>query len=89
MRDVKPPADAHHEVQYGASSNGKVEPRHRIDDEELWSRHRFDRLPDALDAVRAWERRYNCDRFSLALAGRTLAQKLSDHLMRVQEILAA
>jgi len=65
--------------------NGKVERSHRIDDEEFWSRHQFDRLENALDAVRAWERRYNCDRFSLALAGRTPAEKLSDHLTRTTQ----
>jgi transposase len=62
--------------------NGKVERSHRIDAEEFWSRHRFDRLADAEEPLRHWERHYNQERFSLALGGRTPAEKLAAHLHR-------
>jgi len=56
--------------------NGKVERSHRIDDEEFWSRHDFWAQSDAEGPLAAWEQRYNHDRFSLALQGRTPAEKL-------------
>ena len=56
--------------------NGKVERSHRIDDEEFWSRHDFDAQDDAEGPLAAWEQCYNYDRFSLALHGRTPAEKL-------------
>ena len=56
--------------------NGKVERSHRIDNEEFWGRQRFDDFDVAAAAVRAWETRYNQERFSLALGGRTPAEKL-------------
>ena len=56
--------------------NGKVERSHRIDGEEFWSRHDFEAQADAEGALAAWEQRYNHDRFSLALQGRTPAEKL-------------
>jgi len=57
--------------------NGKVERSHRIDQEEFWGRHRFTDFDEATSALRAWERRYNYERFSLALQGRTPAEKLA------------
>jgi transposase InsO family protein len=57
--------------------NGKVERSHRIDHEEFWSRQRFDDFAAATVGLRAWERRYNHERFSLALQGRTPAEKLA------------
>jgi transposase InsO family protein len=57
--------------------NGKVERSHRIDSEEFWSRHEFTDRGDAEPKLRDWERRYNHERFSLALAGRTPAEKLA------------
>jgi transposase InsO family protein len=51
--------------------NGKVERSHRIDEEEFWSRHEFDACDDAEVPLAAWEHRYNHDRFSVALGGRT------------------
>jgi transposase InsO family protein len=60
--------------------NGKVERSHRIDQEEFWGRHRFADYDDAAAALRGWERRYNHERFSLALAGRTPAEKLASLL---------
>jgi transposase InsO family protein len=61
--------------------NGKVERSHRIDDEEFWQRHSFGSFDDASLALEAWERRYNHERFSMALRGLTpsevLAAKLS------------
>src|SRR5213594_1702914 len=57
--------------------NGKVERSHRIDQEEFWGRHRFTDFDEATTALRAWERTYNYERFSLALQGRTPAEKLA------------
>ena len=57
--------------------NGKVERSHRIDQEEFWGRHRFDTFEAAALALRGWETRYNYERFSLALQGRTPAEKLA------------
>jgi transposase InsO family protein len=56
--------------------NGKVERSHRIDDEEFWSRHDFEVQAEAEGPLADWEQRYNHDRFSLALHGRTPAEKL-------------
>lgn len=57
--------------------NGKVERSHRIDDEEFWSRHTFDRCADAEVPLAAWERTYNHERFSVAINGRTPVEKLT------------
>jgi transposase InsO family protein len=57
--------------------NGKVERSHRIDQEEFWGRRRFDDFDAAVVGLRAWERHYNHERFSLALQGRTPAEKLA------------
>jgi transposase InsO family protein len=57
--------------------NGKVERSHRIDQEEFWGRHRFADYDTAAVGLRAWEARYNHERFSLALQGRTPAEKLA------------
>ena len=61
--------------------NGKVERSHRIDDEEFWQRESFASFDDATVGLQAWERRYNHERFSMALRGHTpieiLAAKLS------------
>ena len=57
--------------------NGKVERSHRIDQEEFWGRHRFADFDTAAVGLRAWEARYNHERFSLALQGRTPAEKLA------------
>ena len=56
--------------------NGKVERSHRVDEEELWSRHDFATRADAEAPFADWERRYNHERFSLALQGRTPVEKL-------------
>jgi transposase InsO family protein len=56
--------------------NGKVERSHRIDDEEFWSRHDFEVQAQAEGPLADWEQRYNHDRFSLALHGRTPVEKL-------------
>jgi hypothetical protein len=56
--------------------NGKVERSHRIDQEEFWSQHDFASRTDADTPLADWERRYNHDRFSLALQGRTPVEKL-------------
>ena len=57
--------------------NGKVERSHRIDQEEFWGRQRFPDFEIAAAALRGWETRYNYERFSLALQGRTPAEKLA------------
>jgi len=57
--------------------NGKVERSHRVDEEEFWSRATFERFTLAAEAVLAWERRYNHERFSMALNGLTPAEKLA------------
>lgn len=57
--------------------NGKVERSHRIDEEEFWSRSTFDGFTSAAQALRAWEHRYNHERFSMALQGLTPAEKLA------------
>ena len=57
--------------------NGKVERSHRIDHEEFWGRQRFADFAAATVGLRAWETRYNYERFSLALQGRTPAEKLA------------
>ena len=57
--------------------NGKVERSHRIDQEEFWGRERFADFEAAAVGLRAWETRYNHERFSLALHGRTPAEKLA------------
>ena len=50
------------------------------DAEEFWSRHDFVNARDAEPHLQAWERFYNCERFSLALGGKTPAEKLAGHL---------
>jgi transposase InsO family protein len=57
--------------------NGKVERSHRIDQEEFWGRHRFQDFDAAATALREWEVQYHHQRFSLALQGRTPAEKLA------------
>lgn len=57
--------------------NGKVERRHRIDQEACWSRRQFETFPEADVAIQGWERTYNVDRFSVALHGETPAEKLA------------
>jgi transposase InsO family protein len=56
--------------------NGKVERSHRVDQEEFWSQHQFATRGEAEAPLAAWERRYNHERFSLALQGCTPAEKL-------------
>lgn len=45
--------------------------------EEFWGHHRFVDFDAAAVALRVWERRYNHERFSLALQGRTPGEKLA------------
>jgi hypothetical protein len=54
--------------------NGKVEGSHRVDEEEFWSRSTFESFAPAAEALLAWERRDNHERFSLALSGLTPAE---------------
>jgi transposase InsO family protein len=60
--------------------NGKVERSHRIDDEEFWQRYSFSSFDDAAVALEAWERRYNQERFSMALRGHTPSEVLAAKL---------
>ena len=57
--------------------NGKVERSHRIDHEEFWSRQNFPDFDAAAAGLRSWEATYNYERLSLALKGRTPAEKLA------------
>ncbi len=57
--------------------NGKVERSHRIDDEEFWRQSTFDAFGSAATVLLTWERRYNHERFSMALNGLTPAEKLA------------
>jgi transposase InsO family protein len=57
--------------------NGKVERSHRIDHEEFWSRNDFEDFTTAVAQLGDWERVYNEHRFSMALNGRTPAEKLA------------
>lgn len=59
------------------AQNGKVERSHRVDHEEFWSRYGFESFAAAAAALREWERVYNELRFSMALNGRTPAEKLA------------
>jgi transposase InsO family protein len=56
--------------------NGKVERSHRVDQEEFWSQHTFATRSDAEAPLADWERRYNYERFSLALHGLTPVERL-------------
>jgi transposase InsO family protein len=56
--------------------NGKVERSHRVDREEFCRQHTFARRSDAEVPLADWERRYNHERFSLALHGLTPVEKL-------------
>jgi transposase InsO family protein len=49
----------------------------RLKDHCRWGRHRFQDFEVAAVALRDWETRYNFERFSLALQGRTPAEKLA------------
>ena len=57
--------------------NGKVERSHRIDDEEFWHRYVGQDFDVAMNDLAAWEHRYNHERFSMALHGRTPMEKLA------------
>ncbi len=58
--------------------NGKVERSHRIDNEEFWNRHCFKSFEAAEAALRDWQSRYNRERISMALRGRTPTERLED-----------
>jgi len=60
--------------------NGKVERSLRIAHEEFWSRARFPDYTTTVAALQGWERTYNYERFSLALRGLTLVEKLAAKL---------
>jgi transposase InsO family protein len=60
--------------------NGKVERSHRIDDEEFWGRYADYDFDAAHEALAAWEYRYNHERFSMPLRGRTPMEKLAARL---------
>jgi hypothetical protein len=60
-----------------AHNIGKVERSHRIDEEEFWGRYDGDDFDATGDALAPWERRYDHERVSMALQGRTLMEKLT------------
>ena len=68
LRDIKPQCP---------EQNGKVERSHRIDEEEFWSRSSFGSFASAAETWRAWDRRSNHERFSMALSGLTPVAKLA------------
>ena len=53
---------------------------HRTDSDEFWGRQSFSDFAEALPGLAAWERIYNEERFSLAIGGRTPAERLADFL---------
>jgi transposase InsO family protein len=55
--------------------NGKVERSHR--EEEFWSRYGGQDFTEATRELEQWAHRYNHERFSMALAGRTPMEKLA------------
>lgn len=57
--------------------NGNVERRHRVDDEECWSRSTFESFAPAAEALLVWERRTNHERCSLTLTRLTPAEQLA------------
>jgi transposase InsO family protein len=61
----------------GPSKTARFERSHRIDVEEFWGRESFQTFEAAEGALRQWERVYNELRFSMALKGRTPAEKLA------------
>jgi len=60
-----------------ADQKGKVERSHRIDAEEFWGRHTFESFEAAAAALPEWECVFNDVPFSMALQGRTPAEKLA------------
>jgi transposase InsO family protein len=50
---------------------------HRIDDEEFWTRYAGKDFDEATTQLARWEYRYNHQRFSMALQGRTPMEKLA------------
>ena len=69
-----------HQLQSLSLPNGKVERSHRIDEEEFWGRYTGQDFELASDALFGWEYRYNHERFSMALRGRTPMEKLATML---------
>jgi len=67
LRYIKPPRP---------KQNGKVAQKYRIDEQDFGCRSTFDGFASAAQALRAWEHRYNHDRFSTALQGVTPVEKL-------------
>jgi transposase InsO family protein len=59
-----------------SQQNGKVERSHRVDQEEFWIQHDFATREEADAPLADWARRNNHERFSMALQGRTPAEKL-------------
>jgi transposase InsO family protein len=66
--------------------NGKVERSHRIDNEEFWQRHSFASFDEAAVALESWERRYNHERFSMALHGHTPGEVLAAELSNPDQL---
>jgi hypothetical protein len=65
--------------------NGKVEPSHWIDQEELWRPHPFEHFEAAAAALGGWEWRYNYKRLSLAIrAARQPKNSPALHRLRAQ-----
>lgn len=54
-----------------------MERSHRIDAEEFWRKFDDDNFDLATEALAQWAYRYNHERFSMALGGRTPMEKLA------------
>ena len=65
-------------VSGGRSRTGRWSAATASINEEFWSRVSLKSLDEAEVALQAWEQRYNRERFSMALKGRTPAERLGD-----------
>ena len=56
--------------------NGKVERSHRTDEQEFYSRQKFQDLPELKKKLSEWEKHYNLERAHMALDGQTPVERL-------------
>lgn len=60
--------------------NGKVERSHRTDEEEFYSRQRFEDIQDLKVKLSEWEKHYNLERAHMGLNGQTPVERLQAKL---------
>lgn len=65
--------------------NGKVERSHKIDEDEFYSRYKFDTKTDFLEALELWQKEYNEERPHSALGGDTPKEVLDKKLKDLKE----